>query len=185
MKGAIFLDKDGTLVRNTPYNVDPKKMVFNDHMVDGLKALSEANFLFIIVTNQSGIGRGYFEPSSLENVREAIIQFLSVNSVALTGFYFCPHFEKSKIPEYAIKCECRKPKPGLILQAAADHNIDLTKSWIIGDSECDIQAGRAAGCRTVLISTSDEHEARPDLIASDINEAASKILTFFPSPLFS
>lgn len=178
MPKAIFLDKDGTLVKNIPYNVDTNLIVFNDNMLHGLKLLSKMEFLFIIVTNQSGVGRGYFSIAALENVKRVLFEYFESNSIQFADFLFCPHFKFSSIEEYAKECECRKPRPGLMFEAASKHNIDLEASWVIGDSETDVEAGLAAGCKTVLISERSAITTKSTLVAKDINEAARKLLFF-------
>jgi histidinol-phosphate phosphatase family protein len=179
---AIFLDKDGTLVHDVPYNVDPEKICLTSGAAAGLRALCRQGYRLIVVSNQSGAARGYFAPSALEGVRRRPHELLAADGVALDGFYWCPHHPKGVVPELAVACECRKPAPGLLFRAARELGIDLRASWLVGDILDDVEAGRRAGCRTVLLNNG--HETRwewgpyrqPDTVAADLEEAARLIL---------
>lgn len=179
---AIFLDKDGTLVRDVPYNVSPEKIVLSREMIEGLKLFRENDFLLIVVSNQSGIARGYFSEQELYLAIRHTQYLLENEGVDLGGFYYCPHHPDGKVSKYSMDCDCRKPTPGMLLEAAKDHNIDLSQSWMIGDILNDVEAGKLAGCRTVLINNGNETEwiMNPqrcsDLISGSINEAAKSIL---------
>lgn len=179
---AVFIDKDGTLVENVPYNVDPHKMRFTQGAVAGLQLLHAANYTLIVITNQSGVARGYFPETALLSVEQHLCLKLAAGGVPLHGFYYCPHHPDGSITPYACACNCRKPQPGLLYQAAAEHAIDLAQSWFIGDILHDVEAGRAAGCRTVLLDNGNETEwqlspARlPHHIVTDLQEAAQIIL---------
>jgi D,D-heptose 1,7-bisphosphate phosphatase len=151
--------------------------------VEGLRALHAAGYKLIIISNQSGVARGYFPEEALLAVQERSRQMLAEMSVPLTGFYYCPHHPDGSVPGYNINCSCRKPEPGLILRAAREHDIDLAGSWFIGDILNDVEAGHRAGCKTVLIDNGNETEwvispmRTPHYIASDLSEAASTILS--------
>lgn len=179
---AIFLDKDGTLVENVSYNVDPQKVWLCDGAIEGLKLLQSANYQLIVVTNQSGIARGYFPESELFAVERRLHELLIPHHVWLDGFYYCPHHPDGIVKPYAIDCHCRKPKPGLLYRAAQEHAIDLEQSWLIGDILNDIEAGRTAGCRTVLIDNGNETEWQlscqrlPHHCVTNFYEAAQVIL---------
>lgn len=179
---AVFLDKDGTLIENVPYNVDPDKIQLCDGALDGLRSLHQANYKLFIITNQSGVARGYFPESALVAVEQQLRTLLAYAGVVLTGFYYCPHHPNGDIESYAVDCTCRKPQPGLLLQAAHDYGIDLSQSWFIGDILHDVEAGRVAGCRTMLIDNGNETEWQlspqrlPHHLVSDLHEAAQVIL---------
>ncbi|MBA4167340.1 MAG: HAD family hydrolase, partial [Chitinophagaceae bacterium] len=132
-KKAVFLDKDGTLIPDIPYNVNPELITVSDASVDGLRALSSAGYLLVVVTNQSGIARGYFSEDKLETVFAKLITLLSAENIYIDGFYYCPHHPEATIKYYAKECDCRKPLPGMISRAAEELNIDLSGSWMIGD----------------------------------------------------
>ena len=182
MSKAIFIDKDGTLIPDIPYNVNPALIQLHKGVVEGLRLLQTEGYKLVVISNQSGVGRGYFEEEELGKVKTKIQRLLSEHSISLDGFYYCPHYLGSPIEKYNVACECRKPKPGLILQAAKDLHIDLTKSWMIGDILNDVEAGKNAGCNTVLIDNGGETEwvineqRTPDIKASDVQEAAVQIL---------
>ena len=151
---AVFLDKDGTLIRDEPYNVDPAKVVFEDEVFEGLRTLQADGYRLVVVSNQPGLGMGLFSKIELDVLIRYFEDVFVENGLVLSGFYYCPHLPASA--ENA--CECRKPGPGLLIQAAADLHIDLTHSWMIGDILNDVEAGNRAGCHTVLIDNGNETE---------------------------
>lgn len=184
MNKAIFIDKDGTLIQDVPYNVSPDKIVLASDCIDGLRALKEAGYLLIVVSNQSGVARGFFKEAALITVEETINKYLQPFGIRLDGFYYCPHHPEGSEKEYTRSCDCRKPEAGLLLKAATEHHIDLTASWMIGDILNDVEAGNRAGCKTVLIDNGNETEwvlselRAPAQKVKSINEAASFILQF-------
>lgn len=180
---AVFFDKDGTLIPDIPYNVDPRLIRLEEQAAYGLRLLAQANFRFVVVSNQSGVARGLFEESALENVAAAINDWMQkAAGTALAGFYYCPHHPQGCEPAYAVECNCRKPRPGMLLRAADELGIDLSQSWMVGDILDDIEAGRRAGCRTILIDNGHETEwlpgplRQPHFVVPNINEAAAIIL---------
>jgi D-glycero-D-manno-heptose 1,7-bisphosphate phosphatase len=178
---AIFLDKDGTLVENIPYNVNPALVELSWHAGPALQLFRELGYALIVVTNQAGVAKGLFTECALEPVRHRIAERFAQYGVTLDGFYYCPHSPDGVVGRYAIACTCRKPRPGMLLQAAREHGIDLSRSWMIGDILHDVEAGRRAGCRTVLIDNGNETEwkmselRKPDLVAPDLYVAAQLI----------
>jgi D-glycero-D-manno-heptose 1,7-bisphosphate phosphatase len=182
LRAAVFLDKDGTLIEDVPYNVDPDLIRLTDGALDGLRALHDAGYLLIVVSNQSGIARGYFEEQALGSVEARLRALLDAAGVPLAGFYYCPHHPDGCVDAYSVECACRKPAPGLLARAAGDHGVSLGRSWIIGDILHDIEAGRRAGCRTILLDVGHETEweitpARiPDFTVASLNAAARLII---------
>jgi histidinol-phosphate phosphatase family protein len=182
VRRAVFLDKDGTLIEDIPYNVDPQKIRLAPGAVEGLTALHENGYALIVVSNQSGVAHGLFPERVLRDVERSLRRQLAAFGVPLAGFYYCPHHPEGRVNRYAVACRCRKPAPGMLRRAAADHGIDLAESWMIGDILDDIEAGRRAGCRTVLIDNGNETEWRsgrrrcPHYRAADLAEAAQLIL---------
>ncbi len=180
---AVFLDKDGTLIEDVPYNVEPQLMQLTVGAIEGLQLLDAAGYKLIVISNQSGVARGYFPESALIAVEERSRQMLADAGVPLTDFYYCPHHPDGVVLEYAIACDCRKPAPGLILRAAAKHNINLQKSWFIGDILNDVEAGRRAGCKAILIDNGNEtewessFERTPHYIVTNLAAAAQVILS--------
>ena len=166
---AVFVDKDGTLVVNVPYNVDPERIALTPGARQGLARLAESGYRLIVVSNQPGAALGLFPETALQNVESRLAEL-----VPLDGFYYCPHLPGEG-------CGCRKPQPGLIERAAREHGVDLSSSWMIGDILDDIEAGRRAGCRTILLDVGNETEwlltdqRSPHHIARDLSEAAAII----------
>jgi D-glycero-D-manno-heptose 1,7-bisphosphate phosphatase len=178
---AVFLDKDGTLLEDEPYNVDPAKMRFYPDVRESLRCFAAAGFLPVIVSNQAGIARGLFTPDALRRAANALRAALNGMGVQLGGFYYCPHDPQGSVPEYSMQCVCRKPRPGLLLRAAHELDIVLEKSWMIGDILHDVEAGKRAGCKTVFVDRGNETEwrynplRRPELRVTDLREAAARI----------
>jgi D-glycero-D-manno-heptose 1,7-bisphosphate phosphatase len=178
---AIFLDKDGTLIPDIPYNIDPDKITLSEHAAEALKLLASQGFQFIVITDQSGVARGYFKEEDLVKVKNKITGLLQEHSITLSGFYYCPHHYDEATGE--LTCVCRKPLPGLLLKAAEEKNISLKNSWMIGDILNDVEAGARAGCRTILIDNGNETEWKqgpfrtPTFVAANLEVAASYILS--------
>ena len=179
---AVFLDKDGTLIVDVPYNVDPARIVLAPGAEEGLARLHAAGYLLVVITNQSGVARGRFEVEALGPVEARLRELLAGFGVPLAGFAFCPHHPEGVVAEFAVACDCRKPAPGMIVRAAAELGIDPARSWFVGDILNDVEAGHRAGCRTVLLDVGNENEwalgpnRTPDLLAADLAAAADLIL---------
>jgi D-glycero-D-manno-heptose 1,7-bisphosphate phosphatase len=152
-RAAVFIDKDGTLIENVPYNVDPQQLRFMPHALSALAALQDAGYALVIATNQSGLARGLFTRAQFAQLQAALEQQLQQAGVVLTDLVLCPH-----APDGLGRpaCLCRKPSPGLLLRAALRHGIDLSRSWIVGDTLDDVEAGRRAGCRAILFDSGGE-----------------------------
>jgi histidinol-phosphate phosphatase family protein len=179
----IFLDKDGTLVEDVPYNVDPGKIVLKPGVERGLARLHAAGYRFVVVSNQSGVARGVISPEALSGVENHLRMLLRGQiGVEPVAFYWCPHHPEGSVRAYAVECDCRKPKPGMLLAAARDLGIPLAEAWMIGDILNDVEAGKRAGCRAILIDNGGETEwlpgpfRRPDFTAQNFDEAAQMIL---------
>lgn len=178
---AVFLDRDGTLVHARHYPSRAADLVLYDGIGPRLRRLREVGFKLIVVTNQSGIARGYFTEVDLSAMHDHLSRELGQFGVSIDGFYHCPHHPDGTIEHLAITCECRKPQPGMILRAAADHAIEPAWSWFVGDILDDIQAGNTAGCGTVLVDLGTESPPaspirRPDFVACDTLHALGIIL---------
>jgi len=179
---AIFIDKDGTLIPNIPYNVDPEKITLSAKASEGLLKLQNKGFLIVIVSNQSGVAKGLFKEKDLERVKIKIETLFLSENIHLSGFYFCPHHPHGIVRKYATNCNCRKPANGLFLQAAKDLSINLSQSWMIGDILNDVEAGNRAGCKSILLNTGNETEwqngyfRKPAYIADHISQAAEFII---------
>ena len=183
---AVFLDKDGTLVNDVPYNVDPDRVTLSPNAIEGLRLFSRLGYTLLVVSNQSGVARGIFPESALEAVWRRIDRLLAVEDIRLDGYYYCPHHTECTVRAYTQACDCRKPLPGMLLQAAAEHDIDLEASWMVGDILHDMEAGKRAGCRTILIDNGNETEwdltpeRIPDLSAPDLHAAALLVAAMAP-----
>jgi D-glycero-D-manno-heptose 1,7-bisphosphate phosphatase len=155
---AIFIDKDGTLIPDIPYNVNPDVITISDEVIQGLQLFKEQGYQLIVISNQSGVARGYFTIDALKDVEKRITSLLAPYKIKIDGFYFCPHHPDGNVAEYAKECDCRKPQPGMILKACEEHTIDASRSWMIGDILNDVEAGNRAGCKTVLLDNGNETE---------------------------
>jgi D-glycero-D-manno-heptose 1,7-bisphosphate phosphatase len=178
---AVFIDKDGTLVENVPWNVDPALLRFTPHAIDGLRLLAAHGWRLIVVTNQPGIALGRFDAAALARLEQALCERLAEQGVVLDGFFACPH-----APERP-GCDCRKPQPGLLRQAQRRHGLHLSASWMVGDILDDVEAGARAGCRTVLMDVGNETVWRaspwrqPTCVAGDLLDAARQIVALSPA----
>jgi D-glycero-D-manno-heptose 1,7-bisphosphate phosphatase len=182
LRKAVFFDKDGTLVIDIPYNVDLQRIEPAPGALQAARRLSDAGYVITIVSNQSGVGRGYFTLDDVYKVERYLREMLAAESVPLAGFYFCPHFPGGAVQEFAGPCDCRKPAPGLLQRAATDLSIDLTRSWMIGDILDDVEAGHRAGCRSIFCDVGNETQwvrsplRTPDHVVTNLLDAASHIL---------
>ncbi len=184
LRRVVFLDKDGTLIDNVPYNVDPRLVRLSKGATLGTRLLHMAGYELIVVTNQSGVAMSRFEEPALLQVEQRVRDLLMAQHVPLSGFYYCPHHPQATDARYAIACECRKPLSGLLHQASCDGPIDFHRSWLIGDTLDDIEAGSRLGCRTILIDNGGETIwqggplREPTAIVATLADAAATILTY-------
>lgn len=148
---AVFLDRDGTLILDHPYRDTPVGMKLLPGVARGLQAWVASGYVPVIVTNQSGLARGLFTRKTLERIHARLLGLLKQRKVAVEAIYVCPHLPGGKVRIYAKRCACRKPKPGLIRRAARELGLDLRGSVTIGDSPRDVEAGRKAGTKTILL----------------------------------
>lgn len=171
---AIFLDRDGTINEYVGFlrNIDEFRLL--DGAAEAIKKINASGYLAIVVTNQPVIARGEVTFGELHEIHNKMETLLGEKGAYLDAIYYCPHHPDKgfagEVPELKFECECRKPKPGMLIKAAEDFNIDLSKSWMIGDSESDVKAGEAAGCHCVLIANDRENAVQ------NLAEAVDKIL---------
>lgn len=164
MKPAVFLDRDGTLLEEGSYVDRLERLVFFPYSIDAIRALNQAALPVVVVTNQSGVARGMYSEEFVREAHAHLDRQLTAGGARIEGFYYCPHHPQGTVKAYRRDCECRKPKPGQFLQAAADLNLDLSRSFVVGDRWKDIEAGEATGARGVLVRTGygrEEEIARP------------------------
>ncbi len=175
---AIFLDRDGTVTLAGDNIHRIEDLEFVQGAVEGLRELQGTDYKLVIITNQAGIGRGMYGPEDYFTFKKEMNKRLGQQEIFITGEYFCPHHPEKGVGEYRINCNCRKPKTGMLDQAAEDFNLDLSQSWVIGDNLSDIQAGNSAGCKTIHVLTGEFKEPvkEADFVAKDLIEAASYII---------
>ncbi|MCK5243335.1 HAD family hydrolase [bacterium] len=182
---AVFLDRDGTIIAEKEYLSDPAKVELLPGAGDGVAHIRAAGYLAVMTSNQSGVARGYFDEAAVARVNDRLQDMLGKFNTKLDGTYYCPHYAKGSNPVFSRECDCRKPKPGMLKQAARELDIDLNSSWVIGDKQADIDFGRQAGLKTILVLTGYGEETRkqgmapgegPDYIARDLGEAAELII---------
>lgn len=150
---AVFLDRDGTINQERNYLCKIEEFELISGVPQALKVLQDAGFLLVVVSNQSGVARGYFSLQDVQHLNVYMSRQLAQHGVCLDGIYICPHHPTAGIGELRQDCNCRKGKPGMLLQAARDLNIDLPNSYMIGDKGSDVEAGVAAGCVSLLVRT--------------------------------
>ncbi len=180
MDKAIFLDRDGTINVDKGYVYKVEDLEFVEKAVEGLKLLQKSEYQLIIITGQSGIGRGKYLEEDYHKFMDHMYLQLVRHNILIDGEYFCPHHPENGIGEYKVDCECRKPKIGMLEKAAREFDIDLNESWVIGDKTDDIEMGRRAGCRTILVKTGKagedgNYDAKSDYVARDLLEVAEII----------
>jgi len=150
---ACFLDRDGVIIEEVNYLSSPDQVKVFPEAIEALKLLRDNNYKIIIVTNQAGVARGYFKLTDISLVHDKIDEILSRHNLSIDSYYYCPHHPKGSVPEYSIECNCRKPMPGMLLEAIDDHNINISKSFLIGDKMSDINAGKNVNCPGILVKT--------------------------------
>ncbi len=181
---AVFLDRDGTLIREVGYLSRPEQVELLPGAIEGLQQLQQCGYALVIVSNQSGVARGYFPESAVHVVHHHLLDLLESRGIHITGVYYCPHHPEGSVKKYRKPCRCRKPEPGMVEQAVRDLALDLSRSVIIGDKASDIELGKRLNIKTVLVLTgygketlrkmTREH-AKPDYVCHTLAEAAQWI----------
>ncbi len=183
MKRAIFLDRDGVINEDVNYLSASDQLQLIPGAAAAIARLNNAGLPVIVITNQAGVARGYYPEAQIEVVHMALSYRLAQAGAYIDRYYYCPHHPAEGLPPYRVDCNCRKPKPGLLLQAAEDFDLDLKHCFVIGDNHSDIALSQSTGCRTVLVLTG--HGARvwrewcedfqPDHVAPDLSAAVAWI----------
>ena len=173
---AIFLDRDGTINEDNGYVFRTKDFIFAIGVPEAIRIMNEAGYKVIVVSNQSGIARNYYNISDVQKLHQYVDTELSKFDAYIDAYYICPHH-----PNIDVSCECRKPNPGLILQGANDFNIDIASSWMIGDKISDIECGLKAGVKTALVLTGYGEET----FRKNINVLAFRNLLDFANSLYN
>jgi D-glycero-D-manno-heptose 1,7-bisphosphate phosphatase len=171
VRRAVFLDRDGTLLEEGNYVSDLRQIVFFPYSIDAVRLLNQAGFAVVVITNQSGIARGIVRESFVAEAHRFIDEKLAAAGARIDGYYYCPHHPDGSLSQFRQDCECRKPKPGQLRQAAADLDLDLNGSFVVGDRWSDVDVATAAGARGILVRTGygreAERESRPDALVVD------------------
>ena len=167
---AVFIDRDGTLNRDVPYCSCPEDLELLPEVAKAIRLLNQHDFKVVVITNQSGIARGYFNEEMLEQIHHTMREKLTSHGAAIDAVYYCPHHPEED-------CACRKPKPALLWRAGRELNLDVAHSFVVGDRPEDIQMGKQAGCLSVLVAqdssrTTENREVAPDHVAKDLLKAA-------------
>jgi len=177
---AVFMDRDGTINEEVNYLSRMEQLRLYPQTCEAVRLVNEAGMKAVVVTNQSGIARGYFTEEFVRSVHDRINEILAAKGARIDGFYVCPHHPVYGNGVYKLDCVCRKPKPGLLLQAAAEMGIDLSRSYMVGDMLKDIEAGKKVGVKGILVRTGyGANVIRTDMpafIAEDVLEAVQWIM---------
>lgn len=178
---AVFLDRDGTINIDKVYLYKPEEFEFIDGAVEGLKILYDLGYILIVVTNQSGIARGYYTEEECEKLNNFMNDELKKYGVEIKKSYYCPHHPEKGIGKYKKDCFCRKPNPGMILEGIEEFNIDVENSYIVGDKLSDAEAGMKAGVKGVVVQTGLEPvesiENKDILLYKSLYEFAKDLMT--------
>jgi D-glycero-D-manno-heptose 1,7-bisphosphate phosphatase len=167
MRPAVFLDRDGTVVEECGYLNRLEKLTLFPWTIDALRLIKRAGFATVVITNQAAVGRGIIEEDFVHKVHQEIDRRLEGTGAGIDRYYYCPHFAESKIDRYRQECQCRKPAPGMILQACREMDLDPAKSVMVGDRWLDVECGRAAGVRAVLVRSGPHQSEAPDGVRAD------------------
>jgi len=180
------VDRDGTLNEQMGYINHPSRLKVLPGVSHAVHRLNQAGFKVVVISNQSGVARGYFPETLVDEVNQDLTEKLAGEGAKLDGVYVCPHHPSAEVPAYRQDCDCRKPRPGLILRAAREMDLDLPRSFAVGDRLADVDCARRAGVRSVLVRTGygrgeekyllPAAEIKPDFVAEDLNEAVDWIL---------
>jgi len=185
LRPAVFLDRDGVVIEDSHYLGDATHVRLVPGAAESIAALNRAGWVVVVVTNQSGVARGLFPLASVDEVHERIGALLRERGASIDAFQFCPHHPEAEIAQFRLECQCRKPKAGMLHRAGKERGLDLGASWMIGDRPSDLQAGAAAGCRTVLVRTGygtlvnedelDRAALHLELVADDLADAVKRL----------
>ena len=182
MRRGVFLDRDGTLIEEVGYLNRLDRIAFYPFSVDAIRLLNRAGFAVIVVTNQSGVARGLFDEPFVEATHRSLSETLARGGARVDDFSYCPHHPDATVAAYRRECDCRKPQPGLLKQAAGRHQLDLSRSFVVGDRMHDIECGTAVGAAGALVRTGYgmAHEAaaraHATVVTDNLMEAVSWIL---------
>jgi D-glycero-D-manno-heptose 1,7-bisphosphate phosphatase len=182
---AVFIDRDGTLNEDIGYVSRPEELALYPWSAEAVRLINQSGLLAVVITNQSGIARGMYTEEILAEIHSRMIRELALQGARVDAVYYCPHHPEIGSRRYRLECECRKPQPGLLNAAARDHDIDLARSFVIGDKASDIKLAERTGARAALVLTGFGRETlahperwpcTPDVVAENVLEAVRRIL---------
>lgn len=186
MERAVFVDRDGVISEEVGYLGDRDHLRLIPHAAEAVKLVNQSGLKIIAITNQSGVARGYFSEEMLGDIHRKMEMLLSDQGAFLDGIYYCPHHPEGTVEAYRMECDCRKPAAGLLIQAAKEHAIDVSSSYLVGDKHTDIECAHRAGARGILVLTGygrDELKkinsgasAQPHYVAADLLDAVQWII---------
>jgi D-glycero-D-manno-heptose 1,7-bisphosphate phosphatase len=185
---AVFLDRDGTINVEKDYLFRPEEFEFIPGAPEAIARLNQAGFLVVVVTNQSGVARGYFGEADVRRLHDFLQRKLADHGAVVDAFYLCPHHPEHGVGPYRVACDCRKGHPGMLLRAAVEHRIDLRRSFMVGDKLADVEAGNRAGCRSLLVLSGygpeDAKKLQPGeaVVVADLSAAVDEILRSEETP---
>ena len=186
MTPAFFLDRDGTINEDTGYVSGPDELIIYPWAAEAIRLINDAGAKAIIITNQSGVARGFYSEETLLQIHDRLKEELAREGAIVDAIYYCPHHPRVGDRRYRIVCDCRKPALGLLNQAVTDHRIDLDRSWVIGDKASDIRMAAEAGARAALVLTGygtetiarrDLWPCAPEIVSENLLYAVRQILT--------
>lgn len=180
-KRAVFLDRDGVINEEVDHLNKIEDLKILPGVVEAIAALNQAGFLAVVISNQAAIAKGMLSPEGLEEINAELARQLEEGGASIDAFYSCFHHPEASVKKYKAECNCRKPSPGMLLRAAEDLNIDMSKSFMIGDTTSDILAGKRAKVKTVLVGTGyggrdGKHAVEPDIAVKGLPEAVAFIM---------
>ncbi len=177
---AVFLDRDGTINEDVGYLSRLEDLKIYENAAEAIRLIKQKGFLAIVITNQSGVARGFFSEDFIVTVHNKINEYLKAHGTSLDALYYCPHHPRYGNEQYRKECSCRKPQPGLLIKAAEDLDIDLKNSYVIGDMPRDMDIARRVGAKGVMVRTGYGRNvvatSKPDYIAEDLLDAAKWII---------
>ena len=186
LKPVVFLDRDGTINYDAGYINDVDNFMMFPYAAQAIRMLNINGFLVVVITNQSGLARGFFTEETLEEIHNKMTSDLLKQGAKIDGIYFCPHDPNAKVEKYKAVCKCRKPETGLIDAALKELPVDKSKMYFIGDKHSDIMAGYKSGCKTIMVKTgygkgdllhkSQKWEVKPDTVADTLLDAVKLIV---------
>jgi D-glycero-D-manno-heptose 1,7-bisphosphate phosphatase len=192
MKQAVFLDRDGVIIREEGYISDPRRLQLLPGSGDAIRLFNRSAITTVVITNQSGVARGFFSEGAIAEMNRAMTERLEEQGACLDGIYYCPHHPEGIIESFRKVCDCRKPATGLLTRAARDHGIELSRSYLVGDKRSDMECACRAGVKGILVLTgygAEEYRlmstapaAKPVFVADDLLDAARWIIHDIRSP---